>query len=47
VLVAEYDQQHPTSQMMILDSLLDLKSTGTALAYTSVFNVIVAKLHSV
>jgi hypothetical protein len=46
-LIAEYDQQSPSSQMMLLDSLLDLKSTNTALSYISEFNVIVAKLQSV
>jgi hypothetical protein len=45
-LIAEYDQQSPTSQMMLLDNLLDLKSTGSALTYIREFNVIVAKLQS-
>jgi len=45
-LIAEYDNQHPTSQMMLLDSLIELKCSGPVLVYISEFNLTVAKLQS-
>ena len=45
-LIAEYDQRNPTNQMMLLDSLLEVKCAGSVLAYISEFNLIVAKLHA-
>jgi hypothetical protein len=45
-LIAEYDQQNPTSQMMLLNGLLELKCTGPTLRYISEFNLTVSKLQS-
>jgi hypothetical protein len=45
-LAAEYDQVNPTTTMMMLDALLDLKCTGPLQLYISEFNVLVARLQS-
>ena len=45
-LIADYNQQDPTTQLLLLDSLIELKCTGTVLDYFSDFNVTVARLCS-
>ena len=45
-LIADYNQQNPTTQLLLLDSLIELKCIGTVLDYVSDFNVTVARLRS-
>jgi hypothetical protein len=43
-LSAEYDQRTLTTQMLLLDSLIELRCNGAVLSYVSEFNLTVTKL---
>jgi hypothetical protein len=45
-LAAEYDQANPTTTMILLDGLLDLKCDRSLQCYISEFNLYVARLQS-